>query len=403
MRQNNISSSLKNNKTLIIHVDCSKPYPSENYFEIGESKIIHSPIGSYREAAKQPLSRFGYRFRLNNPEMSHLFEVHYPDDKRRFMCINDGTSYDLTTGVVCGGVNKPSNTMKTIKNYFYTRWTDESIVFSSWGKDEPAAVSEFYIYQLDSLPKADLPQECFNPAARSFGLQYEDPCNVGSSEGAKEHGVWLKHYIEYMKFTGSMTLLRLGRLMENMNNDASAIREGADTYNNILYDGSVQDSTNDWTMDYNPSSYEDMINALEKADLNRGENFEFARLSGRLYLPRKKFHTLEKENDVAAVRWLADNGVTWLYAINREPYPITVNVEGSDKTIVFELEPFLLKTEKLDAGFKSRDYRTTLPADVPNLYQTEQEALMFLLNRAKSDGISIPGSAVAEKLLSNCL
>ncbi|MBO5218031.1 MAG: hypothetical protein J6C52_01285, partial [Clostridia bacterium] len=155
-----------------------------------------------------------------------------------------------------------------------------------------------------------------NVPTRSFGIQYEDPCNVGSSEGCFEFTPWLERHIAYMKmtaqnrliypinwyhgpiipvkcqpherwntvvmpdrrqyrrstfqtpdwleqlltrfdaeglrFTGSLTLMRLGNLMKGMNIDRDAVAAGADTWNMVLYDGSVQGTPNDWTSIYNP-------------------------------------------------------------------------------------------------------------------------------------------------------
>lgn len=44
-----------------------------------------------------------------------------------------------------------------------------------------------------------------------------------------------------------------------MNADRAAIAAGADSYNNILYDGTVQTSTNDWTPVYNPVAYPEVV------------------------------------------------------------------------------------------------------------------------------------------------
>lgn len=313
----------------IVCVDCAEE-PRIPFFEIGTTRVVTTGAGSYREAADSALSRFGYRFPLRHAHKPHVLALTYPDDKRRFMCVNDGTSYDLTTGVVTGGRNAVSRKMKTIYNVFWPRWTDESIVFSTWGQGEPAAVSSFAVYELDALPAFDLVSGQPDTEFRSFGLQYEDPCNIGMTEGAYEFSEWLDRHIKYMRFTGqnrliypvnwyhgpivpvkcqpcerfntycapdrrmytrsttdppdwaddlltrfdregfrftgSMTLLRLGRLLEGMNNDLGRIRAGADTYNNMLFDDSVQSSCNDWTAMYNPRSFPSMIKAMEKGE-----------------------------------------------------------------------------------------------------------------------------------------
>ncbi|MHB1152735.1 MAG: hypothetical protein ACYCWE_16505 [Eubacteriales bacterium] len=334
MKKDDLWEELLHENNKIISVDCSEE-PMVQYFEIGRTHIETTDAGRYREAADIPLSRFGYRFSLRHTGKPHVLVLSYPDDRRRFMCVNDGTSYDLTTGVVTGCRNVVSGKMKTIYNVFWPRWTDESIVFSTWGQGEPAAVASFSVYELDSLPALKIIKDQKQIDFRSFGLQYEDPCNIGMTEGTSEFSEWLDHHISYMlftgqnrliypvnwyhgpivpvkcqpcerfntyvapdrrmytrstpepsdwvddlltrfdreglRFTGSMTLLRLGRLLEGMNNDLDLVRSGADTYNNMLFDDSIQSSCNDWTAMYNPRIFPAMIDAMEK-----GEPYSYA-------------------------------------------------------------------------------------------------------------------------------
>ena len=60
---------------------------------------------------------------------------------------------------------------------------------------------------------------------------------------------------EGLEFQGAMTLMRLGSLLEKMNIDLDAIKAGADTFNNMLWNNQVQSSTNDWTPIYNARNY----------------------------------------------------------------------------------------------------------------------------------------------------
>lgn len=304
-------------KKLLCHINCAEDL-QENYIEIGETIVIESRIGNYRETNPKSLSRFGYRFEIEHVGKPHLMVIKYPDDKRRMLCINDGTSYDLSTGIFSGGNNEITGKMQTICNVFYPRWKDESVLFSTWGYGEPAAVSEFWVYEVEKLPNLELYE-----TGRTFGIQYEDPCNINSAEGAYTFVQWLERHIEYMNysgqnrlvypinwyhgpiipvkcqpadkfaiytgknrkryvrstlappdwledllsrfddenllFTGSMTLMRLGHLLKNMNTDIENIYDGADTYNNMLYNNCVQSSCNDWTAEYNCMIYPDMI------------------------------------------------------------------------------------------------------------------------------------------------
>ena len=305
---------------LVQSFDCSKDYQADVYFSHGDVKVLPSPIGSYREAEAVPLSRFGYRFTLEHVGKPHLAVVRYPDDKRRFMCMMDGTTYDMTEGDFTG-VNQPlTNKMVEIRKIFWPRWKDCSIVFMTWGNGEPAAVSDIKIYELDTLPALSIAKNTDNIPRRDIGIQFEDPCGKAYSIGASSNEEWLDRTVTYMHYTGqntltypiiwyhgplypsarepvsyvdiatgkdrklywrwtshpgdwvadllkrfekeglkfnaSMTLLRLGSLMKDMNIDLASIKSGKETYNNMLYNDCVQSSPNDWTATYNVLNYE---------------------------------------------------------------------------------------------------------------------------------------------------
>jgi hypothetical protein len=304
---------------LIEAFDCTQEYPADQYFAFGEVRVTESEAGRYREAEAKPLSRFGYRFTIEHIGKPHVAVIRYPDDKRRFMCIMDGTCYDLTTGVFTNFEQPLSGRMEEIRQIFWPRWQDCSIVFTTWSKGEPAAVSGFEIYELDDLPALSVPGDPGDGSRREFGIQYEDPCGTGASEGAITHEEWEERVITYarhsgqkllvypinwyhgprlpfegelsddfdivvgrdrrqygrwtthptdwlsgmleqfgregLEFKGSLTLLRLGSLMQKMNIDLDAIKAGADTINNMLWCDQVQAGTQDWTPLYNARNY----------------------------------------------------------------------------------------------------------------------------------------------------
>lgn len=191
------------NKKLIADIDCTKDF-GENYFEIGESILVETEFGAYREAANVKGSRFGYRFQLENKQKPHLMVITYPDDKIRFMCIQNGTNYDSTTSLMTG-YNYPLS-YKTEKLYllYWPRWTDDSIVFTSYSipDEEPAAVSKIEVYELEKLPENLMDEECYKENKRTFGIQYEDPCGIGGDMGTFEFSPWIDRKIEYMKAAG---------------------------------------------------------------------------------------------------------------------------------------------------------------------------------------------------------
>ncbi|MFH1007447.1 MAG: family 10 glycosylhydrolase [Candidatus Latescibacterota bacterium] len=311
------------NGRLICAFDCTREYPADEYFACGDVRVAESGAGRYREAEARPLSRFGYRFPIEHIGKPHVAVIRYPDDKRRYMCIMDGTCYDLSTGVFTDFAQPSSGGMEEIRQIFWPRWNDCSIVFMTWGKGEPAAVSEIEIYELDDLPALDVPGDPGDGSRREFGIQYEDPCGTGASEGAITHEEWEERVISYarhsgqklfvypinwyhgpqfpserepsdafdvvvgrdrrqysrwtthpsdwlpgmlerfgregLEFQGSLTLLRLGSLMQKMNVDLDAIKAGADTINNMLWCDQVQAGTQDWTPTYNSRNYTEAL------------------------------------------------------------------------------------------------------------------------------------------------
>ena len=165
---------------LLHRIDCTQDLPPEKYFALREAKVVESPAGRYREADGQPASRFGYRFQIEHIGRPHVAVIRYPDDKRRYMCIMDGTCYDLTTGVFTDWAQPLSDTMLELRQVFWPRWKDCSIVFMTWGEGEPAAAASIEIYELPDLPPLAVPGDPGDGTRRELGIQYEDPCGTGA-------------------------------------------------------------------------------------------------------------------------------------------------------------------------------------------------------------------------------
>ncbi len=307
----------------IASIDCTAECPPERYFGHDDVRVVHSPLGAYREAGSVPASRFGYRFSVKRVGRPHLLVVRYPDDKRRYMCVMDGTCYDLTTGVFTGVAQPVSRSMQELQVVFWPRWEDCSVVLMTWGHGEPAAAASIEVHELADLPPMKPIAIQGETQRRQFGIQYEDPCGTGASQGARTPEEWMERVTQYAAYTGqthfgypvawyhgprfpserepaddfrmvvapdrkqyswwttnphdwvadllprfeaaglklqaSMTLLRLGSLLQRMNVDREAIAAGAETYNNALWDGNVQAGTQDWTPVYNARNYAGML------------------------------------------------------------------------------------------------------------------------------------------------
>ena len=133
--------------------------------------------------------------------------IRYPDDKQRYMCIMDGTGYDLTTGVYTGWAQPISNTMIELHQVFWPRWKDCSIVFMTFRAGEPAAVTSIDIYELNDLPALPVPGDHGDGTRRELGIQYEDPCGTCLSEGAQNRAEWIDHLTQYARHSGQNLLV----------------------------------------------------------------------------------------------------------------------------------------------------------------------------------------------------
>ena len=341
-------------KRLVAEFDCTREYPPERYFACGEAPVVETGAGRYREAEARPLARFGYRFPIENAGRPHLAVVRYPDDRRRYLCVMDGTSYDLTTSVFTGFAHPPSGEMQEIRQVFWPRWNDCSILFMTWGHGEPAAAASVAIYELEDLPPLPVPGDPGDGSRREIGIQYEDPCGTGASEGAVTPEEWSERVIAYarhtgqkrftypivwyhgprfpsrrepaddfrvvvapdrrqyawwsteprdwvadllerfgpagLEFHGALTLLRLGSLMGRMNTDLAAIQAGADTINNVLWNGQVQAGTQDWTPLYNARNYPGVLERYAAGQDTRDFPWVYGEKSGQPYPPGPIFN-----------------------------------------------------------------------------------------------------------------
>ena len=203
-------------KKLLTTIDCTKEYGPDAYFGFGDVRVTQSAAGTYREAGLNPESRFGYRFAIEQVGRPHLAVIRYPDDKNRCMAIMDGSSYDLSVGV-CTGASRPGGNvysfaqpitgrMLELRQVFWPRWRDCSIVFGNVLKDEPAAAASVVIYELDNLPALAVPGDLQDGSRRTLGIQYEDPCGAAAELGATDRREWIERLITYARYSGQNTL-----------------------------------------------------------------------------------------------------------------------------------------------------------------------------------------------------
>ena len=199
-------------KRPVAAIDCTQDHGPDKYFGLGEVRVVQSKAGAYREAGLSADSRFGYRFQIRNVGKPHLAIIRYPDDRTRCMSISDGTCYDLSVGVFTGtakphgtytGLAQPlSGKMHEIRQFFWPRWTDCSIVFGNTTQGEPAAAAHVAVYEVDNLPSLQFPGDQSAGPRRSLGVSYEDPCSHASDLGALTFDAWLDRMVVFAKFAG---------------------------------------------------------------------------------------------------------------------------------------------------------------------------------------------------------
>lgn len=344
-------AAVKGGGRLLASIDCTKDFPPEQFFANGATRVVETAAGRYREADGKSSARLGYRFAIERVGRPHVAVIRYPDDKRRYMCIMDGTCYDLSTGVFTDWAQPLSGRMLELRQVFWPRWKDCSITFLTWGQGEPAAVASIEIYELDSLPPLQVPGDPGDGSRREIGIQYEDPCGTGASEGAMTRSEWIERLVTYARhsgqnllvyplvwyhgpqfpsarepsdgfdvivgadrkqyvrwtthpadwyaslmerfgregltFQGSLTLLRLGSLLKKMNVDLDAIKAGADTFNNMLWNNQVQASPQDWTLEYNARNFPSKI-----AGTIKSTGWAYGEKPGGPYPPGPMFNPL---------------------------------------------------------------------------------------------------------------
>lgn len=361
---------VRDEATLVSEFDCTQEYPAEQYFGHEDVRVVESALGRYREAGAVPASRFGYRFRVRHVGRPHVAVVRYPDDRRRYMCVMDSTCYDLTTGVFTDFAQPVSGEMLEVRQVFWPRWEDCSLVLMTWGHGEPAAAASIEVWELAELEPLEVPGEAAQSERRQFGIQYEDPCGTGASQGAFTPEEWLDRVVTYARHTGqkrlaypvawyhgprfpserepsddfrvvvapdrrqyswwttrphdwvedllqrfdgeglefqaSLTLLRLGSLLQGMNTDLEAIGAGAETYNNMLWNDQVQAGTQDWTPVYNARNYPGLLAGGSDCVSFQNVPLAYGEKTGQPYPPAPMFNPLHPRVQEALVGFVGE-------------------------------------------------------------------------------------------------
>jgi len=184
-------------------IEKEKPIPAQlsvkeaPYSEIGESKIIESPIGAYREVGNNRFDRVAYLFETKHIGDLIKLTLTIPDDKVRsaevFLIseyLNTKDQYGhavnvLGSGYLTGRSWPISGKMITQSFYFHVPLSRKfAIVIMTSEKGAPAAFGALKLEKLGLTEGiAQLPYETRLPNCRKLGNYWEDPI-LASSFGA---------------------------------------------------------------------------------------------------------------------------------------------------------------------------------------------------------------------------
>jgi hypothetical protein len=178
----------------------------------------------------------------------------------------DGSCYDLSTGLLTGGAQPLSQTMLELRQLFWPRWQDCSLVFTTWATGEPAAVARFEIcepaegiFRINSVYPPD-------------GFWWDSQLRITPAFAAGVH--FMEPYAHALAELDACRLTRGGLF-------------------------------------------------LDKAHTEELRRFARAYCA----LPRQRFATVGSRTDPVALRQLLGEGRQYCYLVNREYYPVQVDVE----------------------------------------------------------------------------
>ena len=160
-------------------IDCAGTEPS---YQKGETRIIDSPLGRYRESGKlgnaehgMNANWFAYTLQLPQIQVPYLLEIDYPDDDERTFTYavaenNMPGGRALTHGVASGGRFSLSHEMQTARMVFYPRQKDPRILIRNWWTGQRAATAAIRVYRV----RGGFP-ELQTDSRREYGRYQEEP------------------------------------------------------------------------------------------------------------------------------------------------------------------------------------------------------------------------------------
>ncbi len=206
------SAPVGGTRTLVAEVDAAKQEPAA---ASGNTEVVTSPMGAYREAGKAMRDRFLMEFKVKDVGAPYLAVITYPDDKPRTMEVMlqdlEGTNdYQAQTGVFTGDEYALSNKLREHSFVFWPHSTKQSLIFMTAEEGHPAAVKDIKIYRLDQIAVSPV-KGVFHGSvpARDIGIYYEDCVfnqNFGLPPGQEGFAKSIDRMLDYMQSFGQNTL-----------------------------------------------------------------------------------------------------------------------------------------------------------------------------------------------------
>lgn len=201
----------------VASVDCAQELDPEYFYENGQTRIVESSAGKYREILpaseagyKMGEGFFSYRFDIVNPHKPHVMEIAYPDDKKRAIAFNVATGVHAPpqgVGVISGNNDLLTGKMRIRKFIFWPVTIHCALTIHHWKKSNPGAIASFKVYELNDLPVLKITEPA-DGKSRSVGIQVEDADISYWGGYGQGLGFWntsLRHMTSLMRHCGLNT------------------------------------------------------------------------------------------------------------------------------------------------------------------------------------------------------
>lgn len=181
----------------------------------GESHVVDSPLGKYREAGSKAHDRFAIPFEINAPGEPHVAVIRYPDDKPRTMemilqSLDKGNDYQGQIGVLTGREFAITHQMREMRITFWPRDRRQAFIFMTYEAGLPAAIADLNIYRIEGgLTQANMAGYTGAIPQRRIGMYFEDPVlrlSVGARQEFPEFEKAVDRMLDYMQMAGQNTL-----------------------------------------------------------------------------------------------------------------------------------------------------------------------------------------------------